>query len=340
MSRTLATNCGSLESLNVSARCGCSPNAFQIRCTAVWLRPTSAAIDRVDQCVAFVGADSSVLVITSSTFASEISPTTVWWSSSTRTRRASGWSPTGGRPATRRASVMIALRRVDVADLNARARARMRAAGALGADELELRAGGFSVGDHVLVRQNHLGLGISNGQRGVVARVDIAERRLELDVDRRRVRLGPDFLDASTRHGDPTLTHGYAITGHAAQGTTVDRAFVLADPSLTQEWGYTALTRGRESNHLYLAADRALWRDEFAPHDPAPPDPIAQLARALSKSNAQTLAIDASPLIAAQQELRRLESARRGGRARSVRGIAPAARPRGSRLALAPEGAQ
>jgi hypothetical protein len=71
-----------------------------------------------------------------------------------------------------------------------------------------------------------------------------------------------------------------------------------------------ALTRGRESNHLYLAANRAQRRDEFAPQDPDLPDPIAQLAHALSKSNAQTLAIDGSRLIAAVQELHQLEAAR------------------------------
>ena len=212
-----------------------------------------------------------------------------------------------GEPAT---TVMIALRRVDVSELNARARLLMRSAGALGADELELRAGAFSIGDHVLIRKNHVGLDISNSQRGVVVGVDVISRRLDLAVSGRHVSLGPDFLDDSTRHGDATLTHGYAITGHAAQGTTVDRALVLADPSLTQEWGYTALTRGRESNHLYLAANRPQWRYEFAPQDPELPDPIAQLAHALSKSNAQTLAIDGSPLIAAVQELHQLEAAR------------------------------
>ena len=51
-SRTLATNCGSLDSFQVSWRCGCSPNAFQIRSTADCVRPTSRAIERVDQCVA------------------------------------------------------------------------------------------------------------------------------------------------------------------------------------------------------------------------------------------------------------------------------------------------
>jgi hypothetical protein len=69
-SRTLATNCGSFDSFHVSWRCGCSPKAFQMRCTADRLRPTSAAIDRVDQCVACLGVVFKVLVMTSSTCSS------------------------------------------------------------------------------------------------------------------------------------------------------------------------------------------------------------------------------------------------------------------------------
>ena len=86
----------------------------------------------------------------------------------------------------------------------------------------------------------------------------------------------------------------------------MDRPFVLADPGLSQEWGYTVLTRGRESNRLYFAASRARARDEFAPQDPEAPDPVVQLARSLSKSDAQTLAIDESPVLGALQELRRM----------------------------------
>ena len=54
-------NSGSLESFKVSWRCGWSPNACQIRSTAFWVRPTSAAIERVDQCVASLGVLSNVL---------------------------------------------------------------------------------------------------------------------------------------------------------------------------------------------------------------------------------------------------------------------------------------
>ena len=35
ISRTFSINCGSVDSLNVSVRCGCRPKAFQIRCTAL-----------------------------------------------------------------------------------------------------------------------------------------------------------------------------------------------------------------------------------------------------------------------------------------------------------------
>jgi hypothetical protein len=70
MSRTFSTNCGSLENLKFSTRCGCNPNARQIRTMAVCVRPVFCAMSRVLQCVLLSGIDSNVLVTTSSTWAS------------------------------------------------------------------------------------------------------------------------------------------------------------------------------------------------------------------------------------------------------------------------------
>jgi hypothetical protein len=65
-------NNGSVDSFHVSIACGFSPNARQIRDTALCDIPVAAAIDRVDPCVSSPGVDSSVLVITCSMSSSVI----------------------------------------------------------------------------------------------------------------------------------------------------------------------------------------------------------------------------------------------------------------------------
>ena len=70
MSWTFSTNCGSLDSLNVSWRWGCRPNACQMRMTESAVMPISSAIDRVDQCVASLGLASNVWITTASTCSS------------------------------------------------------------------------------------------------------------------------------------------------------------------------------------------------------------------------------------------------------------------------------
>ena len=192
-----------------------------------------------------------------------------------------------GDPAT---AVMIAHRRADVTDLNARAREQMRAAGLLGA-ELETPAGSFAVGDHVVVERNDTRRGINNGDRARVTDVDPTHGAIEIDQKGRRVRLDRHFLAEPTAAGDPPLVHGYAITGHIAQGLTVDDTYVLATDGIDREWAYVALSRGRQSNRLYLTAEPDNDRAEYAPAGPSP-DPREWLVRQLQHSSAQALAID------------------------------------------------
>ena len=71
-SRTFATKSGSVESLKVSTRCGCRPNARQIRCTVALDRPLALAMPRELQCVPSAGRLSNVRVITSSIRSSPI----------------------------------------------------------------------------------------------------------------------------------------------------------------------------------------------------------------------------------------------------------------------------
>jgi hypothetical protein len=72
MSRTFSTNSGSDESLKVSTRCGCRPNARQMRCTVEGARPISLAMVLRLQCVLPLGRVSRVLRILLATSSSPI----------------------------------------------------------------------------------------------------------------------------------------------------------------------------------------------------------------------------------------------------------------------------
>jgi len=193
-------------------------------------------------------------------------------------------------------AVMIALRRDDVADLNARARARMHHAGRLGPDVLTVAGRSFAVGDEAVCLRNHPGLGVTNGTHGTVTQIDAHSGALRL-VDRagREYELTADYLASSTQRGGPVLDHGYALTGHKAQGLTVDQAFVLGSDQLYREWGYVAMSRGRAGNRLYLVNAHDNDRDLAVAHAyERRPAPLDAATRSLSRSAAQTSAGDAT----------------------------------------------
>jgi ATP-dependent exoDNAse (exonuclease V) alpha subunit len=198
-------------------------------------------------------------------------------------------------------SVMIAQRRSDVADLNRRARLLLREAGRLGPDEIRIADNWFALGDRVVIKRNDVRLGVTNGDRGTVVAVDGDAQRLVVRLEDTAIALDRDFLGTPTIHGDPPLMHGYAITCHVAQGLTVDRAFVLADERLTREVAYTALSRGRRTNHLYLTEDPDTPSAEYAPSASREGTALARLVGALKTSRATSLAIDAGEPDAADQ---------------------------------------
>lgn len=195
------------------------------------------------------------------------------------------WSSRG-----RGEGLMIAFRRVDVADLNARARKLMRETGSLGGEQLRLEGGAFARGDRVVLRSNDKRLGVANGDRGTVVAIDAAHRSIDVAVGDRQVRLDSAYLDRRGCRSGPSLQHGYAITGHSAQGLTCDEAFVLVTSEASREWSYTALSRGRHANRLYAVAPQASDRAEYAPGSERRGDARAALLEALGRPAGKTLA--------------------------------------------------
>jgi ATP-dependent exoDNAse (exonuclease V) alpha subunit len=135
---------------------------------------------------------------------------------------------------------MIAMRRADVADLNARARDKMRQAGRLGPD-IDYDGKSFASGDETVVAKNDRQLGVINSDRGRV--LDATDTHLDVKLER-----GDELRLPRTFVADRHVDHGYATTAHKAQGATVDQAFVLGSQEAYREWGYAALSRHRDES--------------------------------------------------------------------------------------------
>jgi len=179
-------------------------------------------------------------------------------------------------------AVMVAVCRADVDDLNRRARSQLATQGLLTGPTLDVDGTEFRAGDRMVCLRNDRRLGVVNRTRGRLTAVH-ADHSLGLECDDGRSVTLPSWYVEAGR-----VAHGYAITGHKAQGMTVDHTFVLGSAELYREWGYVALSRGRHSNHLYVHRGD----DEVADldrHGLAPlADPHEALTARLSRSQAHT----------------------------------------------------
>jgi hypothetical protein len=182
----------------------------------------------------------------------------------------------------------------------------MDRAGRLGKERLAIAEREFAAGDRVVCLRNSDLLGVKNGTCGTVERVDSQRRTLSLATDRGPiVELGRSYLETGN------LRHAYALTGHAAQGLTVERAFVLGSgEARLQEWGYVALSRARAETRLYVTGTPREHESHFPDLDDR--DPLARFGRALEESAIEELAVDQHPLASgplhdARPEIERLE---------------------------------
>jgi hypothetical protein len=170
--------------------------------------------------------------------------------------------------------VMLAHTRADVAELNQLARLRMRAAGALGADQVVQTERGeraFAAGDRVMFLRNERSMGVKNGTLGTLERIEGSSLMVRLDgADRRQVQF--DLKDYAH------IDHGYAATIHKSQGVTVDHGHLLASDGLDRHAAYVGMSRHRETVTVHYGADD--FKDR------------AQLARTLSRERAKDTTLD------------------------------------------------
>jgi hypothetical protein len=194
-------------------------------------------------------------------------------------------------------ALMIARTNREVEALNALARERMKEAGRLGAEELEVAGQRFAEGDQIITRISDHQAHIYNRERWRVAEVEVESGRLVLDgIDtNRQVGVDPVYLDRiRERDGGPAIEHGYAATTYQAQGATVNQAFVSVDPGMDRQAFYVAASRSRGETHLYATPEAQLEREEYAPRSPHLRDGLEHIAEAAERDGAQAAAHDAA----------------------------------------------
>lgn len=192
-------------------------------------------------------------------------------------------------------AVMVAKRNADVVKLNELARAVMRERGRVGSEEIEVGDSAFAVGDQVITRVNDRTLDIYNRERWTVAEVNPTDHTVVLKgIDSpREVEVDAAYLSRTNPYGDaPALEHAYAVTTYCAQGTTVDRAYVMADPSMDKQEFYVATSRSREETYLYATPEIQAQREEYAPRSPYLREGLEHIAEATQRDGSQTAAHD------------------------------------------------
>jgi len=152
-------------------------------------------------------------------------------------------------------SVMVAQHNATVAELNARAQAfRISDGTVTGRDSAALRDGlQAHRGDLIVTRRNDATLRTDRGRDRVnnndVWSVDKVHRDGSLSVTHEghggRITLPATYV---REH----VELGYASTVHRAQGLTADTSHVLADAGTSRSLAYVGLTRGKETNRLYV----------------------------------------------------------------------------------------
>jgi conjugative relaxase-like TrwC/TraI family protein len=197
-------------------------------------------------------------------------------------------------------TIMIAPTRHLVAELNRRARAH-RLDHSTATAEVPLADGNRAgVGDVIITRTNDRRLRLTatdwvkNGDRWTITAVSTNGGLTVRHVRSRRiVRLPAGYVHISTGLG-------YATTIHTAQGVTADTMHGLLTGQESRQQLYTMLTRGRQTNHLYLQVV-----GDGDPHSIIRPDTVTP--RTPTETLQQILARDETP-VSASTVLRELNN--------------------------------
>jgi Ti-type conjugative transfer relaxase TraA len=147
--------------------------------------------------------------------------------------------------------LVLAFTRADVNALNTDMRTLRQQTGQLGESHVIATDSGkkpFAVHDRIRFLRNERDLGVKNGSLGIIEGIESGVLQVKLDGPaENRVHVDTKFY--------PHLDYGYAATVHKAQGSTVDKTYVLATSHFDRHTAYVALSRHRDNATVFYATD-------------------------------------------------------------------------------------
>jgi Ti-type conjugative transfer relaxase TraA len=168
----------------------------------------------------------------------------------------------------------------DVSALNAALRAVRRERGELGDDVAFQTKHGlaeFAVGDRVQFTDTLKSERIYNGNVGVITDIDANTGVIQAQLEGAKLADGVVQEVRWSAHAFDGFRHGYAGTIHKGQGKTLDHTYLYHSHHWRQAPSYVALTRQRESAHIFAATETA--KD------------VGQLARQMSRSEVRRASV-------------------------------------------------
>lgn len=143
-------------------------------------------------------------------------------------------------------TLILAYRNIDVDSLNLLARDRLVNQSSIDAGSVFKTIKGdisVSIGERLLFLENNEQVGVKNGNRGTVTKIERNTITVKLDGKENEI-----DIDTSKYN---KFTYGYACTVHRSQGVTVDKSFVFAAGNWVRNLTYVAMSRHRKSVKLY-----------------------------------------------------------------------------------------
>lgn len=147
--------------------------------------------------------------------------------------------------------IMLAASNAEVKNLNELARTTWKNEGKLSDHFCVVAGKEFAENERLVFLKNDRKLGLQNGTRATLQRVDIDERDTKLTV------LTDEGKQITFSAKDyENFTYGYAMTCHKAQGMTVDKCFFAVHETMSdKEWSYVAASRAREETTIYATSE-------------------------------------------------------------------------------------